>query len=58
MVKLLRYMQQRHTPKGLKTYRFNPPRSLIEDGVVSRRELGQNYNEAKRIAADLNKLID
>ena len=57
-MKLPRYVQQRYTPKGVRTFRFNPPRQLIDSGVVSRRELGQNYNEAKRIATDLNKLID
>ena len=57
-MKLPRYMYQRYTPKGVRTFRFNPPSQLIDSGVVSRRELGQNYNEAKRIATDLNKLID
>ena len=58
LMKLPRYMYQRYTPKGVRTFRFNPPSQLIDSGVVSRRELGQNYNEAKRIATDLNKLID
>jgi len=58
MTKLLRYMQQRHTPKGIKSYRFNPPRQLIDIGVVSRRELGYDLAEAKKTARYLNSLID
>ena len=58
MPTLLRYMCQRHTPKGVKTYRFNPPRQLIDSGVVSRKELGKDLEEAKRIAKELNKIID
>ena len=58
MVKLLRYMQQRHSPKGVKSYRFNPPSQLIDSGIVSRKELGYDLNEAKKIAKELNKLID
>ena len=58
MPTLLRYMCQRHTPKGVKTYRFNPPRQLIDSGVVARKELGKDLEEAKRIAKELNKIID
>tara|TARA_A100001011_G_scaffold387072_1_gene464222 strand:+ start:1183 stop:2268 length:1086 start_codon:yes stop_codon:yes gene_type:complete len=57
-MKLPRYTYQRYTPKGVRTFRFNPPSQLIDSGIVSRRELGQNYNVAKNIANDLNKLID
>ena len=57
-MKLPRYVQQRYTPKGVRTFRFNPPRQLTDTGIVSRRELGNNFNEAKKIAGDLNKLID
>jgi len=51
-------MQQRYTPKGVKTYRFNPPRQLVDSGVVSRKELGQDLAEAKSLAKELNLLID
>ncbi len=57
-MKLPRYVQQRYTPKGEKTFRFNPPSQLIDTGIVSRKELGNSFNEAKQIATDLNKLID
>ena len=57
-MKLPRYVQQRYTPKGVRTFRFNPPRQLTDTGVVSRRELGNNFNEAKKIADYLNKLVD
>ena len=57
-MKLPRYMYKRYTPKGDRTFRFSPPRQLIDNGVVCRRELGKNFNEAKRIADELNKLID
>ena len=43
---LPRYVQQRYTPKGVRTYRFNPPRQLVDNGVVSRKELGDSFNEA------------
>ena len=57
-MKLPRYVQQRYTPKGVRTYRFNPPRQLVDSGIVSRKELGQDFNEAKILAQQLNKLID
>ena len=57
-MKLPRYVQQRYTPKGVRTFRFNPPRQLTDTGIVSRRELGNNFNEAKKIADYLNKLVD
>ena len=58
MPNLPRYTYQRYTPKGVRTFRFNPPRQLIDSGVVTRKELGSNLNEAKRIAKELNQLID
>ena len=58
LMNLPRYVQQRYTPKGVRTYRFNPPRQLVDSGVVSRKELGQDFNEAKILAQQLNKLID
>ena len=58
MPNLPRYTYQRYTPKGVRTFRFNPPRQLIDSGVVSRKELGKDLEEAKRIAKELNKIID
>ena len=38
MTKLPRYVQPRKQPKGVVSYRFNPPQSLVDAGVVQRKE--------------------
>ena len=40
MQMLPRYVQQRVSPSGDISYRFNPPQMLIDAGVVERYELG------------------
>ena len=40
MVLLPRYVQQRVSPSGNISYRFNPPQMLVDEGVVERDELG------------------
>jgi integrase len=58
MPKLPRYVQQRVSPSGGITYRFNPPQSLVNAGVVEREELSGDIKVARRIAREYNKDID
>jgi integrase len=58
MAALPRYVQQRVSPSGGITYRFNPPQSLVDAGVVSRETIGTNLKEVNRVAKLNNKLID
>ena len=41
MQMLPRYVQQRVSPSGDISYRFNPPQMLVDAGVVERDELGK-----------------
>ena len=54
LMNLPRYMYKRYTPKGDRTFRFSPPRQLIDSGIVSRKELGKDFNEAKKVADENN----
>ena len=58
MTKLPRYVQPRKQPKGVVSYRFNPPQSLVDAGVVQRKEWGSNLWQVKRLAKELNASID
>ena len=58
MKTLPRYVQQRVSPSGDISYRFNPPQTLVDAGVVERDELGSDPKEARRLAKELNKQID
>ena len=55
---LPRYVQQRVSPSGDVSYRFNPPQTLVDAGVVERDELGSDAREARKLARELNKQID
>ncbi|UAW59104.1 integrase [Roseobacter phage CRP-345] len=55
---LPRYVQQRVSPSGDISYRFNPPQTLVDAGVVERDELGSDPKEARKLAKELNKQID
>ena len=55
---LPRYVQQRVSPSGDISYRFNPPQTLVNAGVVERIELGNDPREARRTAKRANDLID
>ena len=55
---LPRYVQQRVSPSGDVSYRFNPPQTLVDAGVVDREELGDEPKEARKRAKELNKQID
>jgi len=58
MTKLPRYVQPRKQPKGVVSYRFNPPQSLVDAGVVSRKEWGTDLRQVKVLAKELNDLVD
>ena len=45
MQMLPRYVQQRVSPSGDISYRFNPPQMLVDAGVVERDELGTDTKE-------------
>ena len=55
---LSRYVQQRVSPSGDVSYRFNPPQTLVDAGVVERDELGSDPKEARKLAKEFNKKID
>jgi len=55
---LPRYVQQRVSPSGDISYRFNPPQTLVDAGVVDRMELGSDPKEVRRTAKRANDLID
>ena len=58
MRNLPRYVQQRVSPSGDISYRFNPPQTLVNAGVVEREELGDDPKEVRKLARQLNKQID
>ena len=58
MQMLPRYVQQRVSPSGDISFRFNPPQMLVDEGVVEREELGTDTKEVRRLAKELNKQID
>ena len=58
MRNLPRYVQQRVSPTGDISYRFNPPQTLVNAGVVEREELGDDPKEVRKLAQQLNKQID
>ena len=55
---LPRYVQQRVSPFGDISYRFNPPQTLVNAGVVERIELGDDPKEVRSTAKRANELID
>ena len=55
---LPRYVQQRVSPSGDISYRFNPPQTLIDAGVVERFELSSDPKKARQWAKHANDLID
>ena len=55
---LPRYVQAYHLNDGTLQYRFNPPQSLIDSGVVSRQGLGTDLRKVRPLAKDLNDKID
>ena len=58
MPKLPRYVQERVSPAGDISYRFNPPQALVDAGVVERFELSNDQKKARQWAKHANDLID
>ena len=58
MRNLPRYVQQRVSPSGDISYRFNPPQTLVDAGIVERYELGSDPKEVRKLAKVMNKAID
>jgi hypothetical protein len=58
MPKLPRYVQERVSPTGDISYRFNPPQNLVDEGVVKREEYGTDLKQVRQIVRDHNKAID
>ena len=54
----MRYVQKRVLGDGKAHYRFNPPQYLVDEGIVSRTELGTDVPNVKLLATNLNKTID
>ena len=58
MAKLPRYVQQRVSPSGDITYRYNPPQKWVDAGIVERGELPKDIREVRKLASKYNKWID
>tara|TARA_R110000751_G_scaffold35354_1_gene86942 strand:- start:19777 stop:20880 length:1104 start_codon:yes stop_codon:yes gene_type:complete len=58
MPKLPRYVQERVSPSGDITYRFNPPQSFIDEDVVKREELGNDLKLVRKNVKVYNDAID
>jgi len=58
MSKLPRYVQERVSPKGDISYRFNPPQFLVDEEVVVREECGSDLKQVRQIVKVHNDAID
>ena len=58
MVKLPRFVQQRVSPSGDITYRYNPPQKWIDAGLVKREEMPSDIREVRKLARQYNNAID
>lgn len=58
MAKLPRYVQQRVSPSGGITYRYNPPQKWVDAGLVERGELPSDIREVRKVVREYNKRID
>ena len=57
MPKLPRYVQERVSPTGDISYRFNPPQNLVDEGVVKREEYGSDLKQVRKIVREHNKRL-
>jgi integrase len=57
-IKLPRYVQKVNLAGGRVEYRFNPPQSLVNAGVVKREMYGSSLTDVRHIAKISNALID
>ena len=58
MAKLPRYVQERVSPTGDISYRFNPPQVLVDEDVVKREEYGTDLKQVRQIVRVHNDDID
>jgi len=58
MPKLPRYVQERVSPTGDISYRFNPPQFLVDEDVVVREECGSDLKQVRQIVKVHNDAID
>jgi len=58
MPNLPRYVQERVSPSGGISYRFNPPQSLVDEGVVIREGYGSDLKQVRQIVKSHNEAID
>ena len=56
--KLPRYLQEQKYGNGMVFYRYNPTARYIDEGIVTRTNLGSDLSIAKKKANEFNKLID
>ena len=54
----MRYVQKRKLADGKTHYRFNPPQTLVDEGVVKRKELGTDLRIVKVAANQFNEKIN
>ena len=58
MPQLPRYVQERVSPSGDISYRFNPPQVLVDEDVVVREEYGSDLKQVRQIVKVHNDAID
>ena len=58
MAKLPRYVQERVSPSGDISYRFNPPQVLVDEDVVVREEYGSDLKQVRQLVKVHNDAID
>ena len=56
--KFPRYLQEQKYGNGMVFYRYNPTAKYINEGIVTRTNLGSDLSIAKKKANEFNKLID
>ena len=55
---LPRYVQERVSPSGDISYRFNPPQILVDEGIVKRESYGSDLKQVRKIVKQHNDSID
>tara|TARA_R100001369_G_scaffold27129_1_gene48930 strand:+ start:553 stop:1656 length:1104 start_codon:yes stop_codon:yes gene_type:complete len=58
MSKLPRYVQERVSPSGVISYRFNPPQILVDEGLVIRETYGTDLKQVCKLVKQHNDNID
>lgn len=53
-----KYLFESKTSSGKTTYRYNPPKDAVNEGVVQRKSLGDNFAEACAYVEQQNAIMD